>query len=464
MINSFRFYTAVQEREKHVNVLDSITKKLFVKRSLRESRFFYRLVLCAILFLIDDDTLAQSANDLIEKVTIGQSQVRYYLHYDLYGNSPEGFSPDKINASIHAGDEIVVRFYPNAIFDLGQLEQQVGIPHADSIGNKNGFIIFPLDRPDTFSVSPGIAAIYFATKENGKFNVRIAEKASEIEIDSSVPIAKLKNQLRKQSSRKLAKLSKLFSEKRFNEDWGLWTFEELFLETGHYTVEIFQVTPSTARLLYRIENLHVTEVFQNMVLLHRTELSASVRLPMEKRSEFGYFEAVLTADQTIAGVHHINIMYDYSAKSWQFRQAPSVADGTKLKFSADRIVIGKEHELPSSVRARAGFAVFDEASEARLISNFVFVLYPQDYFSKSTGFFKRLNPTMGLQIGGTGTQDLVFLLGGSFKIVNEGDFVFGVRFGRETETESWVGRKNFYFGASLDPGLFGKLRNTNNRQ
>jgi len=426
--------------------------------------FIFTLAVFAIFFMKAGVVVAQSANDLIEKVTIGPSQVRYYLNYDSYGNSPEGLNADKINRSIHAGDEIVVRFYPNALFDVGQLERQAGIPSADTMSARSGFIVFPLARADTFSISPGIASVYFATREKGKFDLRVAEKASEAKRDSTFSIAKLKNELKKQKPQKLGKLQELFPEKGFNEEWELWKFEELVLDAGHYVVEVFQVTPRVARLLDRIEKLHVIEVFQNPALLHRTELSAAARLPMVKRAEFGYFETALTSEQTIAGVHHINVTYDYSAKSWQFRQAPSAAEGARLKFLTDRIIIAKERELPGSVRARAGFAVFDEAGEARLISSFVLVLFPQDYFAKSTCFFKRFNPAMGLQIGGTGTQDLVFLLGGSFKIVNEGDFIFGFRFGREMENEAWMAKKNFYFGASLDPGLFGKLRNTNTRE
>lgn len=410
---------------------------------------------CALLsFLLCTNFLqAQNDFDLIDRVSIGESQVRYYLHYDLYGNLPPNLKPERLQRSIFAGDEIVVRFYPNMLFAL----DNVTIPDTQTAAARSGFIIFPSAKADTFSVQSGYGAAYFATKEKGRFDIRISRDVSRMTVGGSIAYDEIKSDLRNLIPQKSAYFTKTLLKNGFSADWDVWIFEDVLFEQGNYALEIFQVTPRTARLIDRITVLNVGEIFQNTVLLHRTDLSIPTRLPMTKSLELAYFEGIITAEQTVGGVHYVNVMSDYSQDSWYFRQAPTAAKDKKRKANEDVITIRKERDLPSSVRARAGFAVFDQAREARLMSNFVLVLSPEEYFSKTTGFFDRINPTIGLQIGGTGTKDAIFLLGVSYKLIIEADLVFGLRFGRESG-DPWVLKNNFYFGVTLDPGLFGQLR------
>ena len=46
-------------------------------------------------------------------------------------------------------------------------------------------------------------------------------------------------------------------------------------------------------------------------------------------------------------------------------------------------------------------------------------------------------------------------MGISFKLIKEGDLIMGFRF--NGYNSKWQIGKNFYFGITLDPGLFGQL-------
>jgi hypothetical protein len=408
-----------------------------------------------LLVFISCTTCVRAQEDfgLIDKVTVGESQVRYYLHYDQFGNCPPSLKPERLQKQIFAGDEIVVRYYPNKLFSV----ENVTIPDTQAGAARSGFLLFPAAKADTFSVQAGYGIVCFATQGKGRFAVRIAKDASVMGIGASVPSSEIETQFSAVKPIKVPFFTKSLQKKGYGSDWEVWTFDDVLFEQGNYALEVFQVTPVSARLIDRISVLDVGDIFQNPVILHRSDVSIPTRLPMTKSTEVAFFEGIITPERTVGGVHSINVVRDYSPGSWYFRQAPTVAHDARLKASEDVITIRKERELPSSVRARAGFAVFDRAREARLLSNFVLVLSPEEYFSKTTGFFDRINPTIGLQIGGTGTKDAVFLLGVSYKLINEADLVLGLRFGRESG-DPWLLKNNFYFGASLDPGLFGQLR------
>lgn len=399
-----------------------------------------------------DNLFSQINRELIEKIAIGESQIRYYIHYDLRGNNYNKNVFGEISQNIKSRDEIVIRFYPTQYFDLSRID----IPELDTI---QAFFLFPSAKPDTFSIHRGTGTIYFATKAKGRFHIRIEKSTTNKNIGDEFQLKEISKEFQNYEARKVAKLNEIFAQQNFPDDWEIWKFENVSFTDGYYTLELFLISGQIASLICRLETLHIGEVYKNVVLLHNQELSASLHIKMEEKPEMGYYEAFLSSDKTTAGVHYLNIMYDYSTDSWYFKQAPTAANGKRLKYDPDKIIIGKEQELPNSLRIRAGFAAFDHAREARLISNFVLVLSPKEYFSRSTDFINRFNPTIGLQIGGTGNQDIVFLLGLSFKLINEGDFILGLRFGAEQQNEKWNSGKNLYFGASLDPGLFGKIKN-----
>jgi len=408
------------------------------------------------MWLLNAIVYSQKYSNLIDKVDVGDSYVRYYVYYDKFGNSPPQLGIDRLKNKILPGDEINIRFYPNVLFNLDKDKMIDNVFKKDT--SKNGFFVFPSFQHDTLSVQSGYGAIYFAFKgEGGLFKFRMEKDSSKgINMDTTVSISII-NKLSNIKQIKLDDFSSVLHENSFPDKWNVWAFENVNYEKGNYILELYQVSPNVAKLLDRIR-VEVLDQFVNTSVIYYQDLSKITKIPMEKISENAFYEGIINSMQTVSGIININIIYDYSIDSWYYKEAPSSSKNQKLKFNDDQIPIEKERELPSSIRARVGFASFNNVREARLMSNFVLVLSPKEYFSNSTGCLARLNPTMGFQIGGTGTQDLVFLMGASFKIINEGDFILGVRFGIEPG-QPWIFKNNYYFGMSLDPGLFNQLYN-----
>ncbi len=411
-------------------------------------------MIACILLSFPQHSYSQYDFNLIDKVAVGESQTRYYVYYDVNGNSPKKLSAERLGSEMVEGDELGIRYLPNFLLSL----DGVGIPDKAPGGDTSAFIIFPYAQPDTFSVQAGYGALYFATREKGRFALRISKDTLALRIGEKVALGVAMKELLYLDPKKLRTFTDYLSAKGYSSEWDVWMFDDITYNEGTYTLELFHITPVSARLLARIKALQVCDLYQNVELYQRTDATSPSRLPMQKALGNAYFEAVVRGDRLGPGVHLVNVVRDYAPGSWQYRSAATAAKGRKLKYDDDEIVIRKQMVLPGSVRARAGFAVFNNASEARLISNFVLVLSPREYFSSSTDFIRRFNPTIGVQIGGTGEKDLVFLIGASIKLIDEGDLICGLRFGREQDA-AWVFHNNFYFGASLDPGLFGQLRN-----
>ncbi len=403
---------------------------------------------------------AQEDSTFIDKVQINNTCTQYYLHYDKNGNAPEGFDIDRLKGSIKAGDQVVVRFYPNSVFKI--------IPLEKPGPNENCIFIFPRDdkiitnktKPDTFSIQSGYSDLYFATKERGRFLLRISKDSSKMKIGDTL-FKKISpdafNKLIEYSkedkilSRQLKKLGGF-------ENWHVRKFENLFIEKGIYSLEIYHYSPVSAVLISRIKTLHVDDVFQNTHLTYKTDISNTNEIYMEKVNSNGYFQGIIKQSQLSFGVLSLNVVYDYLKNSWYYRLAPTASVNRKLFYNDKTIAVEKFTELPGSVRIRAGVGVFNNLAEVRIITNFVLVMNPKNYFADSTPFLQRINPTLGLQIGATGDKDLIVLMGLSFKLINEGDVVLGFRF--NGDGNKWQIGRHFYFGITLDPGLFGQLKNS----
>jgi hypothetical protein len=54
---------------------------------------------------------------------------------------------------------------------------------------------------------------------------------------------------------------------------------------------------------------------------------------------------------------------------------------------------------------------------------------------------------------------MIYLIGASFKIINQADYIFVFRFGLN-EKEKYDFGKKFYFGITLDLGLFESLKSS----
>lgn len=418
----------------------------------------YRCILSVSFFFMFGCTAiyGQDFSSLTDRVPIEGQHFRYYVYYDMFGNSPDKRGPERLSNTILPGDQIAVRFYPNTLFSF-DTDKLVDNDFRKK-SKRGGFIIFPFSPPgaDTFTVQTGYGSVYFATNmAGGSYRIRIAHDSTDLAIDSLMPRNKL-DSLYDVASVKLDEFTKKLHAIKGFENTVVRSFKGISFKAGSYTLELFLVSPNVVQLLDRIR-IKVMDVYANTTLLYSRDLSGTQKIPMEMPALSAFFEGVLNSSQTTAGIVDVNVVYDYAKGSWYYEQAPSVASNRKLKFYDDKIAIVAAPELPSSLRARAGFGVFNYGRESRLIANFVFILSPKDYFSDSTPFFKRFNPTMGIQLGGTGTQDAVFLIGVSFKLINEGDLIGGMRFGLDP-AQAWTFRSNFYFGMSLDPGLFSQLK------
>lgn len=118
-----------------------------------------------------------------------------------------------------------------------------------------------------------------------------------------------------------------------------------------------------------------------------------------------------------------------------------------------------EEVLPSRVRYQPGIIVADRGREPRLAAHMVFVRDPAGYYEKRgwRSWPSGINPTAGIQLGGS-ESILVLLLGLHVRLVPEAGVVGGFRFGNENTNSGWWAARESYFGISLDPALFNKLR------
>jgi hypothetical protein len=407
-----------------------------------------------LLFINVELNFSQSQFNLPDKVDFSESQRRFYVHYDYFGNPPENLGTDRLKGLIKSGDEISVRFYPNILFKL-DADKMIDNNMKMKKNSQGAFILFPFSQPDTFSVQKCYGAVYFITKLlGGKYQLRIATDSSKMKIGDKTDVNTLQD-LSFDIPRDLDSFSIALHENDFAPEWKVKVFENILFKKGKYFIEIYYTGKYSAILEDRIV-INVTDVYKSPSLQFNRDLSKLESVPMKNDINQSYYEALLNSFQNSAGVLNINIIYSYSEDSWYYKVANTASSNRKLKFNDDIIVIEKEKQLPSNIRARAGFGAFNQSREARLISNFVLVLFPEDYFTNSTPFEKRFNPTLGIQIGGTGTQDIIFLMGVSFKIINEGDIICGFRFKTDLDN-AWKPENNFYFGISLDPGLFNQL-------
>ncbi len=412
---------------------------------------------------------AQQDSSFIDKVQINNNCTQYYLHYDKNGNAPEGFDIDRLKGSIKAGDQVVVRFYPNSIFKIDPAQTTLNKPGQEL----KCFLIFPKEdkkktektKPDTFSIQSGYADFYFATDQRGRFLLKISKDSSKMKIGDTLYQKTSKdayNKLVQNPDKESSKEDKILTQqlKRFEgfKDWRVRKFENQFIDKGIYIIELFLYSPNYAILLSRIRTLHVDNVFQNTHLTYKTDIAKTDEITMEKIEGNGYYQGLIKQNQIAPGILSLNVVYDYTKESWYYRQAPTASVNRKLFYNDKTIAVEKFTELPASIRIRAGMGVFNNLAEVRIITNFVLVMNPKDYFADSTPFLQRFNPTLGLQIGATGDKDLIVLMGLSFKLINEGDIVLGFRF--NGDGNKWQIGRHFYFGITLDPGLFGQLKNS----
>ena len=415
---------------------------------------FVMLKFCVVSFavipLVSSKVYSQEGSRFVDKVEIGEARTRYYLHFDINGNSPKDVRIDMLKGVIKAGNEIDVRFYPNSLFEFNI--NQVDIPGPKS--KDTSAIFFPSSQPDTFSIQYGYGAVYFITNMSGSYTLRIAGKSSGILMGKKADENFIKKETNAYNLTRLKEFEEVLKKNGYDDKWKVWAFKDIYFEKGTYCIEVYELGGT---LLARLDAVQATDIYQNTSTIIQNDLSNSIHLPLEKDSHQGFYHSIINSANTVAGILSFNVVYDYSKDSWNYKQAPVVSKDRKLFYENKSIEISKVQQLPGSIRIRAGFGVFNNLTEVRLVSNFVLVMNPESYFAKTTPFLDRINPTLGLQVGGTGSQDLIFLTGLSFKLINEGDLVFGFRF--IGDGIKWQIGRNFYFGITLDPGLFGQLTN-----
>lgn len=398
---------------------------------------------------------------VIESVKLATDSLRFYIHYDAYGNLPDSDYLERLSSNIRKGDDIEVRYYPTHLFTLD--DPHIDLPTKERLDSTGAVILYPQDLNDTVSINNGSGDVYFVLPSGGsKYRLRVAKNRSSAKIGNLFDLnhdtcSVLRQELSEVISKRV-KSSGIIPE-NLPEAWQVRFFERVEFKPGICFIEIFKISGKKAKLIAASNPYMVMERFDSVKLLYGAELSSVSKIEMTFSPVYNCYAARVPSEIVKTGVQNVNIAMDYVKNSWQQRQAPNSALGARLKYDWDIFTISVEKVLPNSFRIRPGFAVFNEGRNVRLISNFVFIRKPESYFSSNTPFLNILNPCIGLQIGGTGAQDIVLLLGLSLKCINEADLVVGFRFGLKPD-EPWKGSSNYYFGSTIDLGLFNVFRGT----
>jgi hypothetical protein len=160
-----------------------------------------------------------------------------------------------------------------------------------------------------------------------------------------------------------------------------------------------------------------------------------------------------------------------TAGSFTYQICYQPAEGTELKrrlgsvtqwcVPSSPVSISVQPPYPSPFRLQPGVIVVNQARDVRLSAHMVFLVNRAHYFGPCPlcHFFTGggLNPMVGLQVGGSNNQ-IVALLGGHLRLIDEAGLVFGFRFGNDAAGTPYRWDQNLFFGFSLDPGLFTSLR------
>lgn len=437
-----------------MHVSHELNKGLRITRTRRLSIILSLLSLCSFPHIV----YSEPSSDMLEVVTLDETRKRHYVHLDYFGEFLVPESRARGERDIRVGDQIQVRYYPTRVASLKNLGVTTPKPLSASgvPDTRESLVLFPPDMPDTFSVAEGYGSVTVALKGTAQSKLGLAVRAqpSGLLIGESVVTIALMSELLACDVTRDENLTKQMHDLRYDEQWQVFVFEAT-LARGVRTIEVYQLAGNQARLVARAGPVAVGPIHRQVSLSHKVDASSPSLARMERDPQQAFFDGIVQINQS--GVHELKVVIDYEADSWAARQSLIGASHQTLSGSSLRFIVHTERVRPGNLRARVGYAAFDRAREGRLIANFVLIRNPRGYFSENTAFFERLNPTTGLQIGGTGEKDVVFLLGLSLKIIDQADVVAGLRFGRESNSP-WVLKNNFYFGATLDPGLFNWIK------
>jgi len=177
-----------------------------------------------------NNSYAQSNLPLADKVTFGESQTRYYLHYDRNGNSPENLGIDRLANSIRAGDEIVVRFYPSMLFAIDPVRtNKLEMMQEDSLAK----IIYPsVNTEEGCSVQEGYGTLYFISNGDGLFRLRISDKPADVKIYGDIEYSKIVKEIVKDEDESCDGLNSIIDSKKFLGDWRVRIFKDVLFENG----------------------------------------------------------------------------------------------------------------------------------------------------------------------------------------------------------------------------------------
>lgn len=414
-------------------------------------------VLLAFLFAgsYSEDTRAAEMHntlDYIDNVDIGEGRTRFYLAVDHDGTVRSNHW-ENLDRELRAGDEIAIRFYPSRVLGLNLIDASSLSDIVDSLGCK---LLFPSgEEVDTLTIEPGQGSLTFIGREDALYAVRLVPKATD-SIGSEIDLLANAGAIHARSSRREPVLT---DELRAKGDFDQWSVLRVDFQypKGTWFVEVLQIGGSWARIVARTANpIDVRTTIQQASVSLSADGGAEEIFAMQRGETSPFFEGIVSIKQT--GMYRINVQTLLTPQSWVSRQVPSALQPLTLLQDDLSVVVRRTIQHPSALRARVGYAAFNRARESRLIANFALILSPKNYFSENLSVLSlnRISPTTGLQIGGTGEQDVVFLLGLSYKLIDQADMVFGCRFGKDTAT-AWKFSNNAYFGVTLDPGLFDRL-------
>jgi hypothetical protein len=440
------------------------------------------------------------------------------VQYDKNGLASPSAHADQLVGSLRAGDKLSVQFFPTLIFNLDGLDLPQGISKQSS-----PFFVYPEDAGVLFpatpkhlmtSLHPGLTNMYVFG--GGNYALRATRLDSSaltklVKTDGSAAwqafVASAGSKCYAMNDKAIVGQSQL-AAKELNAQLlsraGLpasTTFPRLYAIPGvviarndqspYLELELldfhaaYQTNSDSAKLAADLgcdgESITAMKAVTPPVIVAQVQTATIVRVAPEfekaqwqtgdgvrvSQSDFAVLDAQYgaLANQTgalSAGPLQYQICYapDDSAKSKVL--APTV----KQRCIPDKpVTLTVQDALPASVRLQPGLMIVNRFREVDLTANVVFLVNREKYFrTVPMGFWNGLvggyfNPLVGLQVNGS-TSQLVFLMGGQLRLIEEAGLTFGLRFGAQGATEPYRLSQNYFVGFSLDPGLFNSLRSS----
>jgi hypothetical protein len=428
-----------------------------------------------------------------------QTGKTYTIRHDRDGRTDPKQVPSNVLAELRKGDKLAVEFYPTEVFDLAATD----LPRRDAmkaiVGRDPDVVfIYPLNPYLTVAkplelipnLEPGVTDLYAVGTSASRLRLTYL---NETEFNEGAPkdpgqykvlLKTLGHSCSTPGDRPLVGTAEpaptLALEKRVVDLMGwagaenrpsLYVFRHIPIRgdtTPYLRIEVVSLeggrgcTPPTDSLVARTKEVVFVRLghrFQVPELKWRVGVKSD-SMPMEQidPSRPVFMTTTAALDE---GTYEYQVCYSLLPDADLKRRFPQM-DRYCVPVPPVTVTVGSE--LPSNVRFQPGIMVVNRFRDVRLTLGMTFILDRASYFRrrKTTRFLGGvLNPAVGLQAGGSENQ-IVLLLGGHLRMLEQAGMVFGLRFGNETSSTPYRLDRNFYVGVSLDPPLFGKIHGAGN--